>query len=477
VDVLVSDLLSSRSGRPAGWLESSAPRAGGPRAGLPDALRRLVALLLGGSPGTGSTLTPTAATRRQRLLAYTAAEILLGMGLLAWTTVAWPLQPALDAGFGGGTVVSGTTGGLLLWLAFGLLGSLRILRAPGGAHLTLHMPFIGAAMLLGGPTAGAWVAALSSIERRELESQPWYGILANHATLTIGAVLGGLTAQLVGAALGADGGGTAWLVASVAGAAVLAVVTIALGAVTVVLRDEVAPRLFAELLVGQVGRITLIEVALVVVLAAAYAQVGWWAPLLIGGLVIVAWDNDPMPAPDPLTGLPMRRGFDRLLERGLGQLRRGLIPGATLLAIDLDGFNEVNNRFGHAVGDELLRAIGERLRAHARRTSDLAARLGGDEFAVFLPGLVDAAAALRLADDIATAIRLPIATSAGAMAVGVSIGVHVVDAWGGVPAGSTLMARADEAMFHAKADGGGVHAWDPDEPKPWDRPELRNRRG
>ena len=67
-------------------------------------------------------------------------------------------------------------------------------------------------MILGGPTAGAWVAFLSSIERRELETQPWYGILANHCDARrSAAVLGGLTTQVVGGLLGADGSGAAGL--------------------------------------------------------------------------------------------------------------------------------------------------------------------------------------------------------------------------------------------------------------------------
>ena len=134
----------------------------------------------GGSAG-GATV-----ARRNGLYTYTAASIVLGLGVLAWTSVVNEPLPAIDPHLPPGTVLSGPTGGLLLWLVYGLLGSLRVLRAPGGASMTFHLPFIGAAMVLGGPTAGAWVAFLSSIERRELESQPWYGILANHATLVSG---------------------------------------------------------------------------------------------------------------------------------------------------------------------------------------------------------------------------------------------------------------------------------------------------
>ena len=453
MDALVTDLLRSQPGHPAGPVDPISPRrrAVTRLADLPAVLRRLAGLGSGGAPGAGSTLTPAAASRRRKLLAYTAAEIVLGAGLVAWTSVLWPIQPALDPGFGGDTVLAGASGGLLLWLVFGLLGSLRVLRAPGGAMLTFHLPFVGAAMVLGGPTAGAWVAVLSTIERRELESQPWYGILANHATLAIGAVTGGLVTQLLLATLGTQGTGA--LVAASAGALVLAAVSTGLGVVTVLLREAMEPRAFIELLVGQTGRVTLIECALVVVLAAAYIELGWWAPLLIGGLVLIAWDNDPMPAPDALTGLLTPRGFERQLEAGLGRMRRGVTPGATLLSVDLDRFKPVNDQFGHAVGDEVLREVGARLRSMARRPQDLAGRLGGDELALFLPGLVDASAAEARAHELATAITAPIATSAGAVVIGASIGVLVVDAWGGVPSGGTLRRHADIAMYHAKRDG------------------------
>ena len=66
---------------------------------------------------------------------------------------------------------------------------MRVVSSRGGeVHFTFHLPFVGAATVLGGPTAGAWVAMLSTIERRELESQPWYGTLANHAAAVVAAV-------------------------------------------------------------------------------------------------------------------------------------------------------------------------------------------------------------------------------------------------------------------------------------------------
>lgn len=462
MDALVSELL--RSSPLPGLPGDPSP---GVRRRRPAVRERLLALLgsarAGWRPdGTGG----IAEGRRRSLYAYTGATIAIGGALLAWTSVALPPLAAIDPHLGEDTILAGPTGGLLLWLVYGLLGSLRVLRAPGGTLMTFHMPFVGAAMILGGPTAGAWVALLSTIERRELESQPWYGILFNHAALVLGAILGGIATLVVTAMLGPDAGATGSLVAAVAGTAVLAVVSIALGVGTVVLRDDVAPRAFVEILVGQIGRITLVESALVVVLAAAYVALGWWAPLLVGAFVILVWDNDPMPAPDPLTGLQTAKGFERRLEAGLGRMRRGIVPGATLLSIDLDLFKSINDHYGHAVGDEVLREVGARLRAHARRPNDIAGRLGGDEMALFLPGLTDPDVAMRRADEVAEDVTRPIVSSAGVVAVGVSIGVLVATSWGGVPSAGTMLRHADQAMYHAKRSGARVHRYDAEEPSP-----------
>ncbi len=420
-----------------------------------------------GPGGVGS----AAALRRNGLLAYTGASIVLGLGLLAWTSFVSAPLPAIDPGFPPGTVLSGPTGGLLLWLVFGLLGSLRVLRAQGGSTMTFHLPFVGAAMILGGPTAGAWVAFLSSIERRELESQPWYGILANHSVLTIAAIMGGLTNQVLVGLMGAEGHGTAALVAAMAGTVVLVAVATGMGEVTVLLREDISARALLDDLFGQIGRITALEAALVIVLAILYTELGWWSPLLVGGFVLLVWDDHPMPAPDALTGLQNAEGFLRRLDTGLGRMRRGVVPGATLLSLDLDLFRRINDTYGHAVGDEVLREVGTRLLAQARRPQDVAGRQGGDELALFLPGLVDVDTAMRRADDVATAITSPIATSVGSLRVGVSVGVLVQESWGGVPSAGTMLRHADEAMFHAKLAGSRIHLYDPTEASAFDDAE------
>jgi diguanylate cyclase (GGDEF)-like protein len=468
VDALVTDFLrmTSLPGAPGEPVLRAARRWRLRERSLWLALRRLA----GSGSGRGPDLSGTTVARRRGLYTYTGATIAFAAALLAWTSTVAPPLSSIDPHLGEGTILAGPTGGLLLWLGYGLLGSLRILRAPGGTLMTFHMPFIGAAMILGGPTAGAWVALLSTIERRELESQPWYGILFNHAALVLGAILGGVTAQATAALLGPGTGATTALIAALAGTAVLALVSIGLGVGTVVLReDQGSSGAFVEHLVSQIGRITLLESALVIVLAAAYVSLGWWAPLLVGAFVILVWDNDPPPAPDPQTTLLTQAGFERRLDAGLGRMRRGLIPGATLLCIDLDGMREINDRYGPAVGDEVLREVGARLLAQARRPDDAAGRLGGDELALLWPGLIDADTAMRRCCEVADAISRPIATAAGAVSVEVSIGVLVSRSWGGVPSADTMLRHAEQAMEIAKRTGSRCHPYDREEQAPGSR--------
>jgi diguanylate cyclase (GGDEF)-like protein len=432
---------------------------------------------LGWRSRRGATRDDAARARRALLLAYTAASIVVGLSLLAWTTTTVQIRASIDPGLRG-TAIDSPPGGLLLWILFGFLGSLRVLRAPGsGGFLTFHMPFIGAAMVLGGPTAGAWVAFLSTIERRELEQQPWYGVLANHAVLVIGAVIGGLAAGQVMAMLGGTSGhGLGLLAAAVVGTFVLDVISMGMAAITVSLRDELSPRMLVGLMAGQFGRMNALEVAIAWVLVMAWVEVGWWTPAVLGILVVVMWDNHPMPSPDSLTGLLVAEGFNRRFEAGLGRLRRGMTNGATVLAVDLDYFKTVNDRFGHEVGNEVLGQVGARLRIQARRPNDIAGRLGGDEFGLFLPGLDDPDVAMRRAEEVAVAIREPIATTKGPVVIGASIGVVVVAAWGGVPAPATVLRHADQAMYLAKRDGVGIHLFDPKEPGPFEDGWVENHR-
>ncbi len=155
---------------------------------------------------------------------------------------------------------------------------------------------------------------------------------------------------------------------------------------------------------------------------------------------------------DPLTGLPNRRRLEELVDTAIWDARTGADTLA-LLFVDLDGFKAVNDRYGHAGGDELLQSVAGRLRSRLRRR-DLLARLGGDEFLVALVGLDPVTAAVearRVADELAAAVRVPTRLRDAEVSVGASVGVAVypVD---GEDFGSLLHA-ADLDMYSVKGAG------------------------
>lgn len=152
---------------------------------------------------------------------------------------------------------------------------------------------------------------------------------------------------------------------------------------------------------------------------------------------------------DALTGLANRLFLNDRIERAVARARR-TSGSVALLMIDLDGFKQVNDAHGHAVGDELLVVIANRLKDGVRET-DTVARLGGDEFVVLLEDTRHPAGTSQIVDKLIAAVRMPIMLDAGAIAVSASIGIactpqHTGDA-------DDLLERADAAMYAAKAAG------------------------
>lgn len=146
---------------------------------------------------------------------------------------------------------------------------------------------------------------------------------------------------------------------------------------------------------------------------------------------------------DSLTGLLNRRGFEKRCQR------EGTDQAFAILAIDLDGFKLVNDRFGHAAGDQVLMLTAARL-ASALGETDFAARLGGDEFVLTLVG-ADRMRVEEVATRILSTVRQPIAVAAGDVSVGCSIGAYCLGAWPSDIAAA--QAEADEALYEAKAAG------------------------
>jgi diguanylate cyclase (GGDEF)-like protein len=158
---------------------------------------------------------------------------------------------------------------------------------------------------------------------------------------------------------------------------------------------------------------------------------------------------------DALSGLPNRMQFEERLDETLALVGRR--PNAmAVLFIDLDGFKAVNESFGHAAGDEVLREVGRRLHAIARG-QDTAARAGGDEFLLLIadPGSPEnaAATAQQALHSLVTPYRLP---GGSEVRLSCSIGIAMFPEHGPT---TRLIANADAAMFAVKRTGGATYAF------------------
>lgn len=150
---------------------------------------------------------------------------------------------------------------------------------------------------------------------------------------------------------------------------------------------------------------------------------------------------------DILTGLPNRLLLTDRLDRAIAAARR---HGSSLavLFIDLDRFKRINDRLGHAAGDQVLKSVASRLAARVRG-SDTVSRLGGDEFVVLLPEVACAEDAAFSADNLLAAIAAPHRVEGRDLYVTASVGIGVYPADG--TDADTLLKKADLALLRAKA--------------------------
>jgi diguanylate cyclase (GGDEF)-like protein len=158
---------------------------------------------------------------------------------------------------------------------------------------------------------------------------------------------------------------------------------------------------------------------------------------------------------DALTDLPNRTFLHRQGARAISAARRR-DTSAALLLIDLDRFKEVNDTLGHDHGDELLIEVADRL-GRGLRAHDLLARLGGDEFAILLPEVPHRGAVAEVAARLHRALEEPFALRGVALTLEASIGVAVYPDDGRDL--TTLLRRADVAMYEAKQSGSRIESY------------------
>ena len=151
---------------------------------------------------------------------------------------------------------------------------------------------------------------------------------------------------------------------------------------------------------------------------------------------------------DPLTGVANRRSLTTSISAALETV--GPTNIVAVYMMDLDGFKQVNDKFGHDVGDELLIAVASRLKNNLRN-SDVVARLGGDEFLVMSNGLSTDQQALELGEKLLAAFGAPFTLSTQSCRVGMTIGYALAPHDG--HSSAQLLKRADAAMYQGKSTG------------------------
>jgi len=317
---------------------------------------------------------------------------------------------------------------------------------------TASTPVIVLAALIGGPLVGVAAGASTQIIRPE---SVWRRQAAEGGV----ASLQGLAAGIVGLAL-LPGTSADTIRAAAAGMAV-AVLVNAVGRFLIMLERN--PALLLEL--WPLGlRVDFLEAVLVVPILSVLLMAEGTSPFLVvitvfsllTALLIAQRSRASTAAElaaeqvnarrDQLTGAANRRAFEEAMTAEHSRVVRGAVP-AGLFVVDLDRFKSVNDRFGHAVGDEVLIEVVRRL-SKGLRPSDVVARWGGEEIAVLAPGVKGRRQLEQFGERIRTLIgELPIATSTTALPVTVSVGGTLLD--GSVPP-ATAFARADSALYDAK---------------------------
>jgi diguanylate cyclase (GGDEF)-like protein len=206
---------------------------------------------------------------------------------------------------------------------------------------------------------------------------------------------------------------------------------------------------FSLLLIAQMaGKETMLRLC---ICGVTFAAVGVRV-LIIQHRLVLAQDRLQFDAMhDVLTGLSNRRAILECLKKELRrQQRSGHSMG--LIMADADHFKKINDAYGHAVGDQVLREIAERMIAALRRY-DSVGRYGGEEFLIIVPDC-DADAAYASAERLRkTVAALPVTTNAGPIPVTVSLGLIATAGSGADSDGSILLRMVDEALYRAKAKG------------------------
>ncbi|MFA5628381.1 MAG: diguanylate cyclase [Thiohalomonadaceae bacterium] len=154
---------------------------------------------------------------------------------------------------------------------------------------------------------------------------------------------------------------------------------------------------------------------------------------------------------DALTGLPNRRYFLDRLKDQVNRMDRAVTPGASVMMLDLDHFKLVNDTYGHAAGDAVLRHVAKLMQENIRNI-DIPGRLGGEEFAILLPG-IQSSEAFKTAERLRQIIASTPTILGDGTSISLTISIGISDILREDSQADTPLSRADKALYHAKQTG------------------------
>ena len=396
------------------------------------------------APLRGTSISSASSPKALGILIAVSAAVAGALTLAV--TVVFPLQAKIAVPFS----LAGLDPefvGLLFWIGVCLLTSSRGSLEEGRVSMSLGLGPAIAAAYLGGPAAAAWVAIVGTTELREIRGDvPWYGVLGNHAALTIAFTAMGLVMWVLRAV--AASGPELDLAVVFLATTVGFSINMALASLTVSLRTGRSAA--AGLAIGIKGMALIYgaETSLAWIVAQAYVLVAWWSPVLF----VIADAAAGGSLDRHRAGWQLRHHQVTELPNGVAlrdyarELRGSPPSGMCVFYIDLDGFKAINDDHGHLAGDDVLRIVGRRLE-DAAREGDFVAHLHGDEFVVLARGVADDRAARAIAGRLVAAVEPPMTYLQGDLTVSATVGHHLVADLGGL---HEAIRNADRSMSEAK---------------------------
>ena len=334
---------------------------------------------------------------------------------------------------------------------------------PNEASVTASLTFVFSLMQIAPPATGLTIMATVSILVEVARRRPLARLLFNAAQVSIALLAGYEAFDLLGdpQRLLHSPPSIPWLLGSTLAGATVFAINVIMTSVAIGLANEVSPIGVARSMVD----VSTAMDAVLITVSPVFVVVAVHGLILLPMLAMAVWaiykssqmamSHRHEATHDALTGLANRRHFTDLAAQALKVAKEDGV--LAILHLDLDGFKQINDQLGHAVGDMVLTEVSRRLETSCG-PGNVAARLGGDEFAIILSGPGAAERAHQTAAEVLTELRRPMLVEGVPLQISGSIGAALYPDHGTTL--SELLHHADVAMYRAKTDHSGTHVYD-----------------